>query len=621
MVDKRPESLRSPRVNDPCPCGSGKKYKHCHGARAPAMRAPDGAASVPVAVYLGIAEKAIAAGRLDEAQTAYLSILERDANSFDAIFGMAMLAEGAGDREASQHYHSRLAEAHPGNARALFALGNFFAKRFDFVRARSNYRRALQLAPTSADVWNNLGNVERYLGNLKESIACYDRAVAADPDNAAFHGAALVSLYYDTSTSNEELYARHVAWADRHAARYYPRNPSWSNAKDPARRLRVGYVSAWFDGRILGHFLRDVLPHHDRQRFSVYGYSNTRRPDDFTTELRGAFDHWREIRALDDDAVASQVKADEVDILVDLDGHTPDARPLVFARKPAPIQVTWLGYWNTTGMRTVDYILTDPYTTPEDTPQRFAEVPLRLPDSRICYAPVGYAPAVSALPCIDRGVFTFGSFNRYEKLGPVVIDSWAEILRRVPASRLIIKNSAISVPDARAALSRRFADRGIAADRIDLRQRSAHQAMLAEYGDVDLALDTFPYNGGLTTCEALWQGVPMIAIEEERMISRQTSAMLRLVGAEEFIARTRDEYIVLAVAWAQDTIRLASVRRTLRDRVRASPLCDGPRFTRNLETALRGAWQQYCLTGSGQGSDEVSSRASAPGRPTRPTRA
>ena len=594
MVDKRTESLRSPRVNDPCPCGSGRKYKHCHGARAPATSTPDGAPSVPVAVYLGIAEKAIAAGRLDEAQTAYLSILARDANSFDAMFGMAMLAEGAGDREASQHYHSRLAQAHPGNARALFALGNFFAKRFDFVPARANYRQALQLAPTWAGVWNNLGNIEKYLGNLKESIACYDRAVAADPDNAALHSAALISLYYDASTSNEELYARHVAWADRHAARYYPRTPSWPNTRDPERRLRLGYLSEGFDARVLGHFLRNVLPHHDRQRFSTFAYSGTRRPDDFTTELRGAFDHWREIRALDDDAVASQVKADEIDILIDLDGHTPDSRLFVFARKPVAIQITWLGYWNTTGMRTVDYILTDPYTTPEDSPQRFTEAPLRLADSRFCYAPVPYAPPVSSSPCTERGTFTFGSFNRYDKLGPEVIECWAEILRRVPDSRLLIKNSAIAIPYARAELARRFANRGIPADRIELRERSPHPAMLAEYGDIDLGLDTFPYNGGLTTCEALWQGVPIIAIEEERMISRQTSAILRLVGAEEFIAWTRDEYIALAVRWAQETERLGYLRPMLRDRMRASPLCDGPRFTRNLETALRDAWRWYC---------------------------
>jgi predicted O-linked N-acetylglucosamine transferase (SPINDLY family) len=337
-----------------------------------------------------------------------------------------------------------------------------------------------------------------------------------------------------------------------------------------------------------------VFPHHDRRQLTTYGYSGTRRADDFTTELRQSFDHWREIRTQDDDAVALQIERDGIDVLVDLDGHTPDARLLVFARKPAPIAITWLGYWNTTGMTTVDYVLTDPHTTPEGSPQRFTERLLRLPDSRFCYAPVPYAPEVAPLPSAARGVFTFGSFNRYDKLGPELVDCWAEILRRVPESRLVIKNSAIAVPHARDELSRWFAARGIALERVLLRAKSPHAAMLAEYGDIDLGLDTFPYNGGLTTCEALWMGVPMVAIEEERMISRQTSSMLRQVGGEDFIARTRDEYIELAVRWAQQRDRLAAVRRSLRERMRISPLCDGARFTRNLEAALRTVWRRWC---------------------------
>ena len=549
-----------------------------------------------------MAEKALAAGRLPEAQSAYLAVLYSEPGSLDALLGMAVLAEGAGDDAASRHYHTRLGQAHPRNPRALVELGNFFAKRFDFARARSSYRQALEQVPALAGVWNNLGNVEKYLGNIKEGIACYDRAVAADPENASLHSSALISLYYDSSMAHDELFARHVAWADRHAERFYPPDPWWPNAKDPERRLRVGYVSDWLDGRVLGHFLRGVIRYHDRERFSTYAYSATDQPDDYTTELRGAFDHWREIRGLDDGAIASQVKEDAIDILVDLDGHTPGSRLLALAQKPAPIQVNWLGYWNTTGMRTIDYVLTDPYTTPEDSAQRFSEAPLRLPDSRICYAPVPYAPLVSSLPCDGRDVFTFGSFNRYDKLGPELIDCWAEILRQIPASRLIIKNSAIAIPYARAELSRRFADRGIAAERVELRERSPHPAMLAEYGDIDLGLDTFPYNGGLTTCEALWQGVPIVAIEGERMISRQTSAMLRLVGAEDFIAQTPDEYVALALRWARDRERLRSVRRSLRERMRASPLCDGPRFTRNLEAAFRSIWRAYLRTGSAGGS-------------------
>ena len=581
---------RPPRVNDPCPCGSGRKYKHCHGAPARAAAA----AERSVAALLASAQRALAAGRLQEAQTAYLAALEREPASFAALAGMTELAERAGDADAALHYGNALVMLHPDDARAHFALGNHFARQYEFERARACYRRTVELDPGASGAWNNLGNVEKYLGNLREGIACYDRAVACDPDNATLHSNALIALYYDTSTSHEEMLARHQAWAQRHAARYYPHGREWPNARDPGRVLHVGYVSGSLDGRVLGHFLRHVFPHHDRGQVVTYAYSCTRHADDVTAELAAAFDRWRDIQAQDDAAVAAQVERDGIDILVDLDGHTPDARLLVFARKPAPVAITWLGYWNTTGMTTVDYILTDPWTTPQDSPQRFTEQPLRLPASRLCYAPVAYAPEVAPLPCASGRAFTFGSFNRYDKLGPELVGCWAEILRRVPASRLVIKNSAIAIPHARAELSRLFAARGIAQDRIELRPRSPHAVLLAEYGDVDLGLDTFPYNGGLTTCEALWMGVPMVAIEEERMISRQTAAMLRQVGGEEFIAGTRDEYVALAVRWAQQPERLAAVRASLRERMRASPLCDGARFTRALEAAYRSVWRRYC---------------------------
>ena len=587
-----PPGSRPPRVNDRCPCGSGKKYKHCHGAAA---RVATQAATAPVApaTLVALARQALAAGRMPDAQNAYLAALEQDPAHFDALLGMSELAERADDMEAALHYGTQLVERHRSDARAHFALGNFYTRQYDFANARRCYRNAVERDPLAAGAWNNLGNVEKYLGNLPESIACYDRSVACDPDNATLHSNALISLYYDTSTSHDALFRRHTAWAERHAARFYPTQPAWPNRRDAARPLRVGYLSCSLDGRVLGHFLRNVFAHHDRSQFSTYAYSGTRHADATTDELKRAFDQWREIRALDDDAVSAQIARDEIDVLVDLDGHTPDARLLVLARKPAPVQVTWLGYWNTTGMTTMDYVITDAYTTPDGSPQRFTERLLHLPETRLCYTPVSYAPEVAPLPSRARGNFTFGSFNRYDKLGPELIACWAQILERVPDARLVIKNSAIDVPHARAELARRFAAHGIAAGRVELRGRTPHAAMLAEYGDLDLALDTFPYNGGLTTCEALWMGVPMVAIAEERMISRQTAAMLRVVGLPQFIAENRDDYVALAVRRAQEREELASIRASLRGQMRASALCDGSRFTRDLETALRTAWRHY----------------------------
>jgi predicted O-linked N-acetylglucosamine transferase (SPINDLY family) len=553
------------------------------------------AASAPATVeaLVGGARRALAEGRLPDAQDGFLAALERDARSFAALAGMADLAERGGDAEAALHYGTRLVASHPEDARAHFALGNFFARQYDFPRARACYRDAVAREPSAAGVWNNLGNVEKYLGDLPGSIACYDRAIACDPGNASLASNALISLYYDTSTSHDDLYARHTAWAARHAARFYPKAPAWPNERDPERPLRIGYISGSLDGRVLGHFLRNVFPHHDRSRVTTYAYSCGRHPDVTTAALRATFDHWRDIQSMDDAAAAAAIASDAIDILVDLDGHTPDARLLVLARKPAPVQIAWLGYWNTTGLATMDYVVTDPHTTPEGSPQRFVERLLYLPQSRFCYAPAPYAPDVSALPCRGRGVFTFGSFNRYDKLAPPVIDRWAEILRGAEGSRLVIKNSAIGIAHARETLARRFAERGIDPARVELRARSPHAAMLAEYGDIDLGLDTFPYNGGLTTCEALWMGVPMVAIEEQRMISRQTAAMLRVIGLGEFVAATGEDYVARAVEWSLRRDELAAVRASLRERMRGSALCDGPRFARDLEDAFRRAWRDW----------------------------
>jgi len=543
---------------------------------------------------IATAQAAQTAGQLPQAQEAYLAVLEREPAHNEALSGMAQLAERAGDFEAAVHYGSRLVAVRSRDPSAHFALGNFLARRYDFPRARDCYRAALAIDATAAGVWNNLGNVEKYIGNLPESIACYDRAVACDPGNASLESNALIALCYDYSTSHDELIRRHRTWASRHAAPFYPHPRTWPNTRDPERKLRIGYVSQCFDSRVLGHFVRSFLRHHDSAKVEIHGYSGTRHPDEMTKEIREAFAYWTDIRALDDDAVAARIESDAIDILVDLDGHMPDTRLLIFARKPAPVQVTWIGYWNTTGMATVDYIVTDRYTTPHGSPQRFSEQPLYLPHTRFCYAPVGYAPEVATPPSQRRGVFTFGSFNRYDKLGIPLIDAWAEILRRAPGSQLLIKASAIDIPYARDELARRFAARGISPERVELRGRTPHAVMLAEYADVDLGLDTFPYNGGLTTCEALWMGVPIVAIEGERMISRQTSAMLRAVGLPEFIASSWEGYVELALQWSRRRDELAAIRESLRDRMRASPLCDGPRFARDAESAFCRIWHDYC---------------------------
>ena len=578
------------RPNEPCPCGSGRKFKKCHGA--PATAAPGA-----VATLLAEARRLVVAGELPAAEARLQQALAADPASVPAWRALAEVAERAGDLSAALQCVDRAVALAPGDAAAHFQRGNLLVRRCAFEAARDAFRRATELAPTRAGPWGNLGNVLKYLGEFAAAIDCYRREIALEPDpavRARRHSNLLIALHYDESLSAQALFDAHIDWAERYARPWYPVVPPAPDAADPDRRLRIGYLSGSMNGQIVGHFLVNVLARHDPVRFDVRGYSSTRAPDATTDRLHACCAAWIDLAPLDDAAAAAAIRADRPDILVDLDGHAPAGRPLVVARKPAPLVVEWLDYFDTTGMHVVDYLFTDPYTTPEGSPQRFSETPYRLPHTRFCYAPPPDAPAVAAPPALRRGYVTFGSFNRQDKLHPALFAAWARILAAVPGARLLLKNRALQVAGVRAAVATAFERAGVAPDRLELRGPSPHAALLAEYGDVDVALDTFPYNGGLTTCECLWMGVPIVALERERMIGRQTAALLRLLGLDDWVATDVDGYVALAVSRAADVAAMAELRADLRRRMSGSPLCDAPRFVADLEAAYRTLWRRCC---------------------------
>ncbi len=588
------DNVRSPmktRPNDACPCGSGRKYKKCHGAPASAPL------SVDVAALVAAARQAIAAGALPVAEARLQQALHADPAATDAWRVLAEVAERAGDLEAAQSCRLRVVDLQPQDAEAHFALGNVLVRRYAFERARTAYLRATELAPGVAGAWGNLGNVHKYLGDFAAAIDCRRREIALEPDlatRARRHSNLLIALHYDETLSAQALFDAHVEWAERYASPWYPARPVRPERPDPGRRLRLGYLSGSMNGQIVGHFLANVLAHHDAARFEVHGYSSTRAPDAMTERLRRHCQAWTDLASLDDAAAAQAIRADGIDILVDLDGHAPAGRPLVVARKPAPVVVEWLDYFDTTGMRVVDYLLTDPYTTPEGSAQRFVETPYRLPNTRFCYTPPADAPAVAPAPATIRSHLTFGSFNRQDKLHPALVGCWSRILRAVPTARLLLKNRALQVPAVRTALLAAFEREGVAAERIELRGPSPHVQLLAEYADVDIALDTYPYNGGLTTCECLWMGVPIVALEAERMIGRQTAALLWLLGLDDWVASDVDGYVALAVAKAGAVATAGGLRAAIRSRMAASPLTDAPRFVGDLEAAYREVWARCC---------------------------
>jgi predicted O-linked N-acetylglucosamine transferase (SPINDLY family) len=370
------------------------------------------------------------------------------------------------------------------------------------------------------------------------------------------------------------------------------------NDRSPDRPLRVGYVSPDLKQHAVGFFLEPILEHHDRNQFHIYCYSGVVTPDRVTQRMQ-AFGHtWRSIVGVRDEQVAEMIRADGIDILVDLSGHTSGTRLLIFARKPAPVQVAFLGYLNTTGMPTVDYRVTDAWADPPGmTDPFYSERIVRLPRCGWAFHPFEEAPDVADAPAAKNGYITFGSFNKLSKLSPPLIATWAELMKQVPTSRLLLKWSSLADASTRQRFHSLFAAHGISSDRIELAGATASMSdHLASYGRIDLALDTFPYNGATTTCDALWMGVPVVTLAGDTHAGRIGVSLLTAIGLPELIAPSPDQYVQIATDLANDPTRLSHLRQTMRPRVINSPLQDPLTLTRALEAAYRQMWHDWCIS-------------------------
>ncbi|HEX4095113.1 MAG TPA: hypothetical protein VHX64_00220, partial [Caulobacteraceae bacterium] len=381
----------------------------------------------------------------------------------------------------------------------------------------------------------------------------------------------------------------HRQWGLRQEARAGVRQPH-ANRADPDRPLRIGYVSGDFCVHPVGYFLAQVLEAHDRSTVQAICYANGTRIDDMTRRLQAAASGWREIAGLDDAQAEALIRADGIDILVDLSGHTARNRLALAGRRPAPVQASWLGYVASTGLPAIDYLITDLDTVPMGSEALFTETLVRLPHGRFCYAP----PAAPTPTASAARPITFGSFNDLLKINDQVISTWAKVLQAAPGSQLRLKWSALDDAGVRERVLRAFAGHGIEAERIELSGHSPHAAMLAEYGEIDVALDPFPFCGGLTTCEAMWMGVPVVTWPGDRPASRQSLAMLKVLGLSELAASSEDDYVSIAAGLARDPARLQALKGGLRERMSASPLCRGELFTPTLEAAFRGMWRRWC---------------------------
>ena len=486
----------------------------------------------------------------------------------------------------------------PRDAAAHNALGLALAGMEQFDEAVSALRQAVQLDPSLRAAWVNLGKALWEGGDCAGSTAALRHAAALGPPNAELDGWLVFYLNYDPQLSPEEVFEAHVRWASVHAEPLRNQVAPHHNAPDPNRRLRIGYVSPDFRQQPVALFLEPLLEHADRNEVSLHLYCDVTRADHVTRRLQGLADRIDDVTALSDAELAQRVREDGIDLLVDVSGHTAQNRLLAYARQPAPVQVSYLGYPNTTGLRTVQYRLTDALCDPVGmTEHLHTETLVRLPQTAWCYRPPDNVTSPAPPPVESAAHITFGCFNTMAKLNDRVLRLWAEILKAVPDSRLLLKASALSQESARRIATESLVRCGISPQRVTLVGRDIDTgAHLARYAAVDIALDPYPYNGTTTTCEALWMGVPVITLVGPSHIARVGLSLLTSIGLSELAAESPGQYVQKAVELARDVPRLRELRATMRQRMAGSPLLAERRCAENYHAALREIWRAWCAT-------------------------
>ena len=511
---------------------------------------------------------------------------------FSAGLQQARAHAQAGRFDALKAWAATVLEQEQANAVALLDVGVLLFNFGFSTQAQVCFAKAQALAPDDLRPVVNQANLARDWGDHAQARRLYMALQQRWPHHAVLRRNALTSLEYDPAATDAQRLAQAQAWGQWAVARSggAHQRPAMQNVA--GRALRLGYVSADCCQHTVGLFVKDVLCAHQAQRVQVFVYSAGQVKDWVTDQIRAAC-QFREVAALDDAALAALIRQDGVDVLVDLSGHTAGSRLTAFAYRPAPVQVSWLGYFATTGLPCMDAVLLDDCHAPPGTDVQFAETIIRLPQGRFYYQPVPWAPTtVAPAPALRNGHITFGCFNNSAKFNAEVFALWARILAALPDARLVLKWRTFNDEAFKQTVWAAFAQHGVAQHRIELRGPSFHADLLQEYADIDIALDPFPFTGGLTSCEALWMGVPVVNWPHSRVVSRQTLALLSAIGLPEFAARDADDYVRIAVDWATDIAQLVQLRHTLRDRMRASPLMDVAGFTHQLENTFIDLYQR-----------------------------
>ena len=564
------------------------------------------------------------AGRVAEAQSLLRQIVAHDPGHADAIQLLGVVSHQIGRSEEGLELIRRAIALNPLAPGYRSTLGGVLIGMGRFDEAISAFHEALALQPDHPEAQNNLGVALKRVGRLDESIAAYRRALEIRADypeamsnlagavwrsgeiaeairwydralqlraNVRVASNRLFVLHFHPDWGPHRLLEEHKKWEQTYAN---PVGSAASHANDPTpdRRLRVGYVSPHFHDHVVGQWMLPLLANHRHDAFEIFCYCDVLRADAMTERLRGRADVWRQTPALSDERLAQQVREDRIDILVDLTMHMEGSRLLAFARKPAPVQVTYVAYPGTTGLSAIDYRLTDPYLDPPGIDEScYSERLYRLPRTWCCYFPRAHTPDVSPLPAASLGRITFGCLNNFGKITPDTLRAWGRLLAQVSGSELMIH-----APEGRhrQRTTSMIAEQGVDPARVRFIGQLPLDAYFAQYQAIDIGLDPFPYTGGTTTCDSLWMGVPVVSLAGSTAASRGGLTLLSNIGLTELVARDTDQYVRIAADLARDLDRLAGIRSTLRARMSASPLMDARQFARDVERAYRTMWHTWC---------------------------
>jgi protein O-GlcNAc transferase len=545
-----------------------------------------------VEVHCNLGTAYLGKGALAPAEQAFTAALGLKKDFIVALLGLGAVRQAAGDLEGAKKQYVEALRLQPGDASAHFHLGVIMREWDRLDMAAGCFRNAIRFKPDNGPAYMGLGETLQAAGQIDESEVCFRKAVELEPVNNFAYSNMLISMNYNPLYSSRQIYEEHKKWGDDLVIRTTGTTETrFSIKKELDRILRVGYLSSDFCKHPAASFLEPLLRNHDPSGFQVYCYSQGKVRDEKTVRFKLLADKWQEIRLLGDDQARRLIQNDKIDILVDCTGHMADNRLPLMAGRCAPVQVSWIGYPNTTGLSSIDYRFGDEVTDPITDEVLYVEKLVRLPDCFCCFEPPEDAPDLSELPALRNGHITFGSLHTLARLNSKVIVLWSKVLSRIPSARLCVFRTVLNDEIVKR-LSVQFARNKIDPRRIDFVKDLPEGGHLAMYDRIDIALDTFPWSGHTTACEALWMGAPVITFAGERHAGRMVASVLTQLGLEDFIAESEGEYVEIAGRIASEIPSLSMLRKGLRELMEGSRLCDGRTFARHVEHEYRKMWMK-----------------------------